>query len=217
MTLHRLVLWRHGETDYNADRRMQGQLDSRLTPLGLAQARRATPVLARFAPQVLVTSDLRRASDTAAVLAGRLALPMATDKRLRETHLGQWQGLTHTEVDARWPGARIVWRADPEWAPPGGETRVEVAARAGAVVAELDAGTAETAVLCVHGGVIAGLSASLLGLPVRYWPLFLRVGNCRWTVLERPRPAGATGAGAAAGPPVDRPWRLVTYNAGLFE
>jgi broad specificity phosphatase PhoE len=224
VTLRRLVMWRHGETDYNADRRMQGQLDSMLTPLGLAQARRAAPVLAGFAPQLLVTSDLRRASDTAAVLAEHLGLPMATDKRLRETHLGQWQGLTHAEVDARWPGARMIWRTDPEWAPPGGETRVEVAARAGAVVAELDAGTAETAVLCVHGGVIAGLSASLLGLPVRYWPLFLRVGNCRWTVLERPRPArvadaagGAGGGPGAAGVPVDRMWRLVTYNTGLFE
>jgi glucosyl-3-phosphoglycerate phosphatase len=205
VTLRRLVMWRHGETDYNADRRMQGQLDSALTPLGLDQARRAAPVLAAFDPQALLTSDLRRASDTAAVLADYTGLPAATDKRLRETHLGQWQGLTHDEVDARWPGGRLTWRLDPEWAPPGGETRVEVAARAMAVVSELDAGHVDTAVLCAHGGLIASLSASLLDLPVANWASFGGIGNCRWTVLERLYPSA------------EQPWRLVTYNAGLLE
>ena len=205
MTLRRLVMWRHGETDYNADRRMQGQLDSVLTPLGLDQARRAAPVLAAFAPQVLLTSDLRRASDTAAVLAEYTGLVAATDKRLRETHLGQWQGLTHAEVDAAWPGARFSWRLDPEWAPPGGETRVEVATRAQAVVSELDARDVETALLCAHGGLIASLAASLLDLPVANWASFGGIGNCRWTVLERPRPQP------------ELPWRLLTYNAGLLE
>lgn len=205
MTLRRLVLWRHGETDYNADRRMQGQLDSVLTPLGLEQARRAAPLIAGFEPQVLLTSDLRRASDTAALLAELTGLVPNVDKRLRETHLGQWQGLTHAEVDAAWPGARLTWRIDPSWAPPGGETRVEVAARALAVVAELDAGNVETAVLCAHGGLIASLSASLLGLPVANWSSFGGIGNCRWVVLERPVAR------------LDMPWRLVTYNAGLPE
>jgi 2,3-bisphosphoglycerate-dependent phosphoglycerate mutase/probable phosphoglycerate mutase len=74
VTLRRLVLWRHGETDYNVGRRMQGQLDSKLSPLGIEQARRAAPVLAGFAPQALLTSDLARASDTAAVLAHRTGL-----------------------------------------------------------------------------------------------------------------------------------------------
>ena len=205
MTLRRLVMWRHGETDYNADHRMQGQLDSVLTPLGLDQARRAAPVLAAFHPQLLLTSDLRRASDTAAVLADYTGLVAATDKRLRETHLGQWQGLTHSEVDSTWPGARLSWRLDPEWAPPGGETRVEVAARALAVVTELDAGDVETAVLCAHGGVIASLSASLLQLPVANWVSFGGIGNCRWTVLQRPTSDAAL------------PWRLLMYNAGLLE
>jgi probable phosphoglycerate mutase len=203
VTLRRLVLWRHGETEYNADRRMQGQLDSVLTPLGLEQARRAAPVIAGFEPQVLLTSDLRRASDTAAVLAEYTGLVPNVEKRLRETHLGQWQGLTHSEVDTRWPGARPTWRIDAGYAPPGGETRVEVAARALSVVADLDAGDAETAVLCVHGGLIASLSARLLGLPIPNWSSFGGIGNCRWTVLERPARTA------------DAPWRLVMYNAGL--
>lgn len=198
MTLRRLVLWRHGETDFNAGRRMQGHLDSALTPLGIEQATRAAPVLAGFDPDLLVSSDLRRAWDTAAVLAEYTGLPTAVDKRLRETHLGQWQGLSHDEVDLRWPGARLAWRADPEWAPPGGENRLEVAARATSVVDELDATEVAVAVLCSHGGLIASLVASILRLPLANWPSFGGIGNCSWTVLDR----------TAHG------WRLVTYNAG---
>ena len=203
MTLRRLVLWRHGETDYNAERRMQGQLDSALTPLGVEQARQATPLIAAFEPDVLLSSDLRRAWDTAAALAEHTGLVVNVDKRLRETHLGQWQGLTHAEVDAIWPGARLAWRTDAAYAPPGGENRVEVATRALPVVAELDAGDAMTAVLCGHGGLIVGLTASLLGLPVPNWSSFAGIGNCRWAVLERPLPDP------------DVPWRLLVYNAGF--
>lgn len=196
MTLQRLVLWRHGETDYNAALRMQGQLDSQLTAKGLSQARRASPVLAALTPEVLLTSDLSRAADTAAVLAAETGLSMRVDKRLRETHLGQWQGLTHAQVEADCPGCIEAWRFDPECAPPGGETRVEVAARAAQVVGEIDAGAPETAVLCTHGGLISGLTPLLLGLPVASWPVFGGISNCHWTVLVR------RGSG----------WRLVSYN-----
>jgi broad specificity phosphatase PhoE len=196
VTLERLVLWRHGETDYNAALRMQGQVDSQLTANGLGQARRATPVLAALEPDVLVTSDLSRAADTAAVLAAESGLPLRVDKRLRETHLGRWQGLTHDEVESAWPGGMRRWRGNPQWAPPGGETRVEVAARAAQVVGELDAGGPRTAVLCTHGGLIAGLTPHLLELPVSSWPVFGGISNCHWTVLRRSGPA----------------WRLESYN-----
>lgn len=196
MTLQRLVLWRHGETDYNAALRMQGQLDSQLTAKGLGQARRAAPVLAALQPDVLVTSDLSRAADTAAVLAAVTLLPPQVDKRLRETHLGQWQGMTHDEVEAGWPGVIQIWRGDSECAPPGGEARVDVAARAANVVEELDDGGHETAVLCTHGGLISGLTPLLLGLPVSGWPVFGGIGNCQWTVLLR--------RGSC--------WRLESYN-----
>ncbi|MGH3911245.1 MAG: histidine phosphatase family protein [Pseudonocardiaceae bacterium] len=196
MTLQRLVLWRHGETDYNAALRMQGQLDSQLTAKGLGQARRAAPVLAALAPDVLMTSDLSRAADTAAVLAAEKGLRLRVDKRLRETHLGKWQGLTHGDVEEVWPGGMQTWRGNPEWAPPGGETRVEVAGRAAQVVEELDAARHGTAVLCTHGGLIAGLTPLLLDLPVSRWPVFGGISNCHWTVLLR------RGAG----------WRLESYN-----
>lgn len=196
MTLRRLVLWRHGQTDYNADLRMQGQLDSQLTATGRDQVQQAAELLTGLRPDLLVTSDLSRAADTAAVLAERTGLQPQVDKRLRETNLGDWEGLTHAEVEAGWPGAFERWRSDPECAPPGGETRVAVANRAAQVVGELDAGTAQVVVLCTHGGLIAGLTASILGLPLANWSMFRGVRNCHWTVLSR-RPDG---------------WRLEAYN-----
>lgn len=212
MTLSRLVLWRHGETAWNADRRMQGQLDAELSPAGIEQARRAAPVLAAFEPGALLTSDLRRAADTAALLAERLGLTPQVDKRLRETHLGDWQGLTHHDVDARWPGGRGLWRSDAEWAPPGGETRVEVAGRAAQVVSELDAlPELDVAVLCAHGGLIASLVARLLRLPVDRWPALGGIDNCHWAVLERPPLYGPTADPTEA----VTPWRLSSYNAGV--
>ena len=196
MTLKRLVLWRHGETDYNVAQRMQGQLDSQLTATGLSQACRAARSLVELRPEVLMTSDLSRAEDTATVLAAEAEMPLLIDKRLRETHLGKWQGLTHAEVEELWPGGIQTWRGNPEWAPPGGESRVEVAARAAHVVAELDAAGHGSAVLCTHGGLIAGLTPLLLGLPLSGWPVFGGISNCHWTMLVR------HGLG----------WRLFAYN-----
>ncbi|MDQ3887624.1 MAG: histidine phosphatase family protein [Actinomycetota bacterium] len=197
MSLDCVVLWRHGETDYNTALRMQGQSDeSLLTEVGLAQAQRAAPVLAALRPDALVTSDLSRAVLTARVLGEYIGLEPDLDKRLRETHLGRWQGLTRSEVDAGWPGGRARWRDTPGWSPPGGETRLEVATRASQLVDELDAAGHRRVVLCTHGGLISGLTPFLLGLPAWVWPLFKGINNCHWTVLRRERGR----------------WRLEAYN-----
>ena len=129
VTIRRLVMLRHGQTEYNAGNRMQGQLDTDLSDLGRDQAVAAAEVLAKRQPLLIVSSDLRRALDTAESLGERSGLPVEVDARLRETHLGDWQGMTHIEVDAAAPGARIAWRNDATWAPHGGESRVDVAAR----------------------------------------------------------------------------------------
>jgi broad specificity phosphatase PhoE len=202
VTLRRLVLWRHGETDYNATGRMQGHLDAELTPTGWNQARFAVPALARFDPQVVVASDLRRATDTATVFTDASAVPLRIDKRLRETNLGEWQGLTAAEVEVGAPGAITAWQNDATVGPPGGENRLDVANRTAEVVAELDAEFDRTVMLCVHGGVIIALTAHLLGLPVVAWTQLAGMANCHWTVLSR-RPGG------------DGRWRLATYNAGI--
>lgn len=202
MTLERVVLWRHGETDYNAAGRIQGHLDTSLTATGREQAKAAAPVVASFQPDIALTSDLRRASVTAAAFAEVSGMHVRPDKRLRETHLGEWQGLSGAEVEHGWPGSMGTWRATPTWAPPGGESRVEVASRAVAVVEELDLAHSGTALLCAHGGLITALTARLLDWPVDLWPCLGGVANCHWVVLTR-RSSG------------DHRWRLVTYNGGV--
>jgi len=201
VSLRRLVLWRHGETDYNAAGRMQGHYDSALTEVGWNQARFAVPALARFEPDLVISSDLRRAMDTATVLTEAIGVPLRVDKRLRETHLGDWQGMTGAEVDADWPGERDRWRGDPRWAPPGGESRVDVADRAAEVVGDLLASSedGETVLLATHGGLITTLTARLLALPIEAWPQLGGIRNCHWVELGRR----------------DGAWRLHAYNAGM--
>lgn len=188
----RLILLRHGQTEYNATSRMQGQLDTALSDLGIQQATNAASVLAKHNITHVFSSDLSRAFNTASAVASLIGLEVGVDKRLRETHLGEWQAKTHTEVDAAFPGARAQWRHDPEWAPPGGESRIEVARRARQVVDELmvslknwDQGTV---LIVAHGGTINALTSSLLDLEFHQYPMFSGLGNTCWAQLTaRPR------------------------------
>jgi len=207
VTLRRLILLRHGQTDYNVTGRMQGHLNSVLTGVGHDQAAAAAPVLAALEPDRVVSSDLQRAVDTAEVVGAACGLAVKFDARLRETHLGEWQGHTVAEIDGEYPGAIAAWRSDPAWAPPGGESRVAVVARSRPVVDELDAEFADsdeassTVLLVAHGGLIAGLVTGLMDLPTEVWPSFGGLGNCRWAVLARR---------------ADHPrWRLAGYNVGV--
>ncbi|MGV0717045.1 glucosyl-3-phosphoglycerate phosphatase [Mycolicibacterium sp. XJ662] len=213
MRIRRLVMLRHGQTEYNAGSRMQGQLDTDLSELGREQAVAAAEVLAKRQPRVVVSSDLRRALDTAVVLGDRAGLPVLVDTRLRETHLGDWQGMTHLEVDAVAPGARLAWREDARWAPHGGESRVDVATRAMPLVTELVADQPDwgleaperPVVLVAHGGLIAALTAALLRLPVDNWPILGGMGNASWVQLSAHSDADA--------PVEDIRWRLDVWNA----
>lgn len=217
MRVRRLVMLRHGQTEYNASSRMQGQLDTDLSDLGRDQAAAAAEVLAKRQPLLIVSSDLRRALDTAETLGVRTGVPVSVDKRLRETHLGDWQGLTHLEVDAAAPGARLAWRDDARWAPHGGESRVDVAERSLPLVAELVAqqtewgldrpgtGSERPVVLVAHGGLIAALTAGLLGLPVDNWPVLGGMGNASWVQLS--------GHSADDAEFADIRWRLDVWNA----
>jgi broad specificity phosphatase PhoE len=214
MRVRRLVMLRHGQTDFNAGSRMQGQLDSALTDLGRAQAVAAAEVLSKLQPLLIVSSDLHRAYDTAVKLGERSGVQVQVDDRLRETHLGDWQGLTHGQIDVEAPGARLAWREDATWAPHGGESRIDVAARSLPLVTELvsaepewgDAGEPERPmVLVTHGGLIAALSAALLKLPVANWPVLGGMGNCSWVQLS-----GHSDDGADFD---DIRWRLDVWNA----
>jgi broad specificity phosphatase PhoE len=213
MRVRRLVMLRHGQTEFNAGSRMQGQLDTDLTDLGRAQAVAAAEVLAKRQPLLIVSSDLSRASDTAAALGQHSGMPVLLDTRLRETHLGDWQGLTHHEVDAAAPGARLAWRDDATLAPHGGESRIDVADRSRPLVAQLVADEPEwgcdepdrPVVLVAHGGLIAALTAALLDLPVDSWPALGGMGNASWAQLSAHAPVD-TGFD-------DLRWRLDVWNA----
>lgn len=199
MTLERLHLMRHGETDWNVELRMQGHRDIPLNAAGRAQAAAAVPIVTALRPDIVVASDLRRASETAAEIARALRVPSTIDRRLRETRLGEWEGLTRTEVESRWPALWETWRhRGAQFAPPGGESRVEVASRAATVVDELDSGSHNSALLVTHGGLIVGLTGRLLGLGAESWGVLVGVANCHWVTLHR----------------VAGHWRLHTYNGG---
>lgn len=193
--LRRIVVLRHGRTDWNAHRRYQGQEDPPLDEVGTAQAVEVAPLMAAMRPDLLVTSDLARARQTAERIAALTGGPLRQDIRLRERHLGHWQGLTRDEVAARYPDEFADWLAGRDVTRRGGESRKEVAARALELVDELP----EVAVtmLVSHGATAMCLSAALLGLP-QTPSILAPLANCHWTEL---RDAG-TG------------WTLRAHNAG---
>ncbi|MTE13176.1 histidine phosphatase family protein [Nocardia aurantiaca] len=204
--VRRLILLRHGQTEWNASDRMQGQIDTELSDIGRRQAKDCAPDLATSDLIAIVSSDLRRAHDTALALAECAAMPVVTDTRLRETHLGDWEGMDHLQVDAEYPGARKAWRLDANFTPPGGESKLQVGARALPVVQELFAAREDwpgrTIVLVAHGGLIAALTAALLELPAANWPVLGGLANTSWVQLT------------SHGPSIDRPgWRLDVWNA----
>ncbi|MET3803871.1 2,3-bisphosphoglycerate-dependent phosphoglycerate mutase/probable phosphoglycerate mutase [Nakamurella sp. UYEF19] len=200
MTLRHLILMRHGETDWNAQARLQGHRDIPLNEVGQRQALAAAPSVAALSPELVISSDLSRARSTAAPVGGLLGLTVGIDVRLRETSMGRWEGLTREDVTAGWPGEWERWRTtSAHSSPPEGESRWQVAQRAAEVVAEVDASDAERALLVAHGGLIVGLTGLLLDLPEDAWATLIGIGNCHWVVLHR-----FMGS-----------WRLHSYNAGL--
>lgn len=180
----RLVVWRHGNTDWNASGRVQGQTDISLNDLGQEQAHAAARLLAGLRPDAIVASDLRRAADTAAALAALTSLPVRTDVRLRERYFGRWQGLQLTEAAERYPNEYARWRAgDPD---PGAgiETLDDLGKRLGSALQEAaDTVPGGTVVVATHGGAARQGIGQLLG----WEPAVLRtvdsLRNCHWTEL----------------------------------
>jgi probable phosphoglycerate mutase len=126
-----LLLLRHGETPLSVDRRFSGLGDAELTAKGLAQASAAAERLSRepYHLDVIVTSPLKRARQTAEAVAQRTGLAVEVDDDLREADFGAWEGHTFTEVQRGWPAELAAWLADPTTAPPDGESFEAVAER----------------------------------------------------------------------------------------
>lgn len=196
----RLVLLRHGRTAWNAEHRFQGQADPPLDDVGRAQAYEVAAILAAMRPTLLVSSDLARAWQTAAVVGQAVGMTPVLDPRLRERSLGHWEGLTLTEVAAQYPDEYAEWAAGQDVRRRGGETRIEVAKRAMQALADLP--DAELAVLVLHGGTSMALTNALLGVEQRAH-LFAPLANCHWSELVcEPRDGAAP------------KWRLRGHNLG---
>lgn len=182
----RLLLIRHGETEWNRDQRIQGHLDVGLSERGMEQARRLAPLLAEELPPVIHSSDLRRAYDTALILAGGRAEVVA-DPRFREAHLGVFQGLTAAEIEAAYPDEYRAWRSHSATnRPPGGETLDELSRRCSAALREALGRGGRAVVVVAHGGPVRMMACDLLGLPASAYAR-LRVENTAVaTFLYRP-------------------------------
>ncbi|MFC5907841.1 histidine phosphatase family protein [Streptacidiphilus monticola] len=198
----RVVFWRHGQTAWNLEGRFQGTTDIPLTETGRAQARRSARLLAALGPDAIVSSDLRRAADTAAELASVTGLPVELDSGLQETYAGVWQGLTNREIQERFGEEYRLWKLGEPVRRGGGELGTEVADRAVPVV--LDAAKklpdGGTLVVVSHGGTIRMAIGRMLGLDPSTWEALGGLSNCCWSVL---------GEGA-------RGWRLLEHNAGTL-
>ena len=195
MTARRILLWRHGRTAWNLQRRFQGQADPPLDDVGMQQARAAAAMLASFAPFTIVSSDLRRASGTAVALAELLGQPVTLDPRLRERSLGHWEGLTRDEVGRLYPDELADWLAGREDCQPDSEPRSEVASRA---LAALTDTVGDTAVLVTHSATAIALTGELLRLPRALWRGVGPLANCHWSELVCD----------------DHGWRLRAHNVG---
>jgi probable phosphoglycerate mutase len=164
----RIVVVRHGQTEWNVQARIQGQGDSELTEEGRAQARSIAQRLARERFDVLISSDLGRAAATAQHIAGRCGLPIVLDARLRERRFGVGEGMTYEEIDRAYPGAFArIRNVDPDFVIPGGESRRQFHERVRAAFDSLaHAHAGRTVVVVTHGGVLATFFRHVHGIPL---------------------------------------------------
>lgn len=160
----RILLARHGETEWNRVGRWQGQADPPLNDLGRRQAKELAERLSGDGIVAVYSSDLRRASGTARVVAERLGLDVVEDPELREIDVGSWSGLTRAEVQARFPDGFARWQAGEIGH--DGETREQLTDRVVAAVERVAADHPEGTVLVVtHGGAIRALRRHAEGDP----------------------------------------------------
>lgn len=181
-----VILWRHGQTDYNAAGRLQGQIDIPLNHVGITQAEEAAEVLARVRPTAIITSDLSRAVDTAQILARRTKTDVIVDARLRERSFGHWEGLTRDEINDGWPEAYAQWRSGAHPDRVNAETRSDLGARFAECVNEWTAKyeISDTVIFVAHGAAISTGVSTLLKQDPEEWRGISGISNCHWSILE---------------------------------
>lgn len=180
MQATRILAIRHGETAWNVDTRIQGQLDIALNDMGQWQAQRVGHALKDEDIAAVYSSDLMRAFETAQAIAQHHAhtVPMSVVEHagLRERHFGHLQGQTWKEIENGWPEDAKLWRGrDPHWSPVGGESLTALRKRVASSVEELASQhLGEQIVLVAHGGVMDALYRLATNQPIeapRTWHL----------------------------------------------
>ncbi len=197
---NRILLWRHGQTDWNTVNRFQGHSDIPLNTVGQYQVKHAASILVGMQPTKIISSDLSRAIDTAQALGDLTNLKVEIDIDLRETNGGLWEGKTGAENRAEDFQNFVRW-IDGEDNPAGttGEKRSDVATRAvSAIKRALGDLDNQLLVVTTHGGTARCVLGSLLNLPMANWGAVGGLSNASWSILQT-NPRG---------------WHLVEHNAG---
>ena len=172
----RVFLLRHGQTAWNVERRLQGQLDVALDAVGQRQVAQLAHALAAEDLAAIYSSDLQRAHETALALARVSGLPVTKDAALRERWFGRLEGLSYADVEALWPDDALRWRRrEPDFGPGGGETLRAFYERSVAAVTRLSLPHAgQTIAVVAHGGVLDCLYRAASGIELgapRTWQL----------------------------------------------
>ncbi|MDY5133491.1 histidine phosphatase family protein [Actinotignum urinale] len=194
-----LILWRHGQTDFNKQMRIQGATDIPLNDLGLRQARESAQSIVAKEPTRIISSPLSRALTTAQCLATEVGLDVTTDERLVERRFGEFEGKTRAEIEVEFPGEFIHWQRHGMVHGIGMETRESVGERFAQAVGEAsDAMDGGKLVVVAHGAAIACGVSHLLGL-YGSWGGVRGLDNCHYAILQR----------CHSGNP---DWRIEAYN-----
>ena len=179
------LIVRHGETEWNADGRIQGHTDVGLSDKGSQQSQLVAGRLAEYSIDIAYSSDLQRSAETAREILGQRTVPLQTTPQLREYHKGVFEGLTVEETRQHYPelyAASLV--KDLDFAPPGGESTRQTSARIASFVADVRRCHVDDTVLIVgHGGALRAVFVALMELPLEAnWRFFL--ANCGLSVVD---------------------------------
>lgn len=186
MAQTRILFIRHGETVFNIEGKIQGNLDSPLTEVGRRQALAVARRLHHTPPAHIYTSDLGRALVTAQLIAQLTRCPLSTDERLRERNMGIFQGLTFEEIAQRYPDeSGQLKNASVDYVPSGGESAAQTRQRAWTALNEFADRHAEQEIAIIsHGAVIAAVIRHILGMPYEVRRSF-KIFNAGINVLTR--------------------------------
>lgn len=169
---------RHGESTFNAEGRVQGHLDVRLSDLGRRQAEAVAQVLAKQPVEVVYASPLQRALETAEIITREVRAEICIDPRLKEINVGIFQGRLRSEINQLYPKEIALWDSeDLDYVVPGGESRNQLKERGLAAFQSIFQTKYEHAVVVSHGRLLIATLKALLGIPIQEPPFSLQNGS----------------------------------------